>query len=131
MVRFLARTALSVLANAVGLFLASVILDGFEINGAAFVVAVLIYTAAEVILGPFVTSTAIKTTPALRGATALVTTSVALILTSLISDGISISGFGTWVAAIVIVWLFALLASLVLPLMLFKKVLAPDEPNKE
>lgn len=124
MIRLLAMLVLNLLANAAGLFIAALLLSGFSINGMAFVIAVCIFTAAEVVLDPLITKMAITNVPALRGGVALVTTLVGLILTTLISDGISINGLSTWVLATLIVWLFALIATLVLPLVIFKKTLA-------
>jgi len=123
MIRLLAMMVLNLLANAVGLFVAALILSGFSINGLAFVLAVCIFTAAEVILDPLITKVAITNVPALRGGVALVSTFVGLLITTLISDGIHISGVSTWVLATLIVWLFALIATLVLPLIIFKKTL--------
>ena len=60
-------------------------------------------------------------TPALRGGVALVATLVGLIVTSLVSDGLSIQGGVTWIAATVIVWIVSLLGVLVLPLLFLKK----------
>lgn len=123
MIRLLASLVLNILSSAVGLFVASLLLDGFSINGMAFVIAVLIFSAIEVILDPLITKLAIKNVPALRGGVALVTTFVSLLITNLVSDGISISGINTWVLATLIVWLFSLIATLLLPLVLFKKTL--------
>jgi FlaG/FlaF family flagellin (archaellin) len=41
----------------------------------------------------------------------------------LVSDGFSISGVGTWIAAAVVVWLAALVAAFVLPFLGLKKYL--------
>ena len=57
------------------------------------------------------------------GGVALIATLVALIVTDLVSDGLSISGIGTWIAATVIVWIAALLAAFVLPFFGLKKYL--------
>lgn len=123
MLRLLASMVLALLANAVGLLVCSLVLEDFSINGVAFVTAVLIFTAATVILDPLITKIAITNVPALRGGVALVTTLIGLIITSLISDGIQITGLTTWILATLIVWLFALVATLLLPLVIFKKTL--------
>lgn len=123
MLKFIAQTTLSVLANAVGLIVASLILDGFSIDGPAFVIAVLIFTAASTLLGPFIAKQAMRNAPYLMGGIALVTTLVSLLITTLISDGISIDGIVTWVTATFIIWLFGVIASVILPLFLFKKTL--------
>jgi hypothetical protein len=59
---------------------------------------------------------------ALQGGSALVTTFVALVITSLISDGLEISGAVTWILATVIVWLGSVLAGVILPLIFLKDV---------
>lgn len=123
MLRLLATLVLSVLANAVGLIAAAFLLDGFSIDGAAFVIAVLIFTASTAILGPFITKVALTNAPYLVGGIALVNTLVALVLTTLLSSGISIDGLSTWVLATLIVWVFSVIGNLLLPLVLFKKVL--------
>lgn len=124
MIRLLALLVLNLLANAVGLFVAAALLSGFSIDGLAFAIAVCIFTAAQVVLDPLITKIAITNVPALRGGVALVTTLVGLIITTLVSDGIKINGLSTWVLATLIVWLFALIATLVLPLIIFKKTLS-------
>ena len=52
------------------------------------------------------------------------TTLASLILTSVLTDGLRISGLTTWVLATVVVWAAALAANLLLPLVIFKRVLA-------
>ncbi len=123
MVRFLASTALHLIANAVGLLAAALVLPGLRIQPLGFVVAVLIFTAIEVLLGPFVTKMAMKYAPALRGGIALVTTFIGLAITSVLTDALRIEGALTWVLAPFIVWVFVLVAAILLPLVLFKKVL--------
>lgn len=124
MIRLLARTVLTLLANALGLFMASLILSGVTINNFSFVLAVVIFTLVQVVVDPLITKIALTNVPALRGGVAFVTTLVSLIVTSLISSGISIVGFDTWILATLIVWLFSLIGVLLLPLVLFKKTLA-------
>ena len=124
MVRFLARTALYLLANSVGLIAAAVLLEGFTLDPVGFVLSVLIFTAVETLLGPFVVKMAIQYAPALRGGIALVTTFVGLFLTTLFTGGLRIEGFTTWLLAPLIVWVSVLLAAILLPMVLFKKVLS-------
>jgi uncharacterized membrane protein YvlD (DUF360 family) len=121
MVRLLIGAGLRLLANAVGLVVAAAVLDGMTITGAAFVVAVLIFTVVEVVADPLITKVALTSVPALRGGVALVTTFVGLLLTATLSSGLDIDGVQTWVLATLIVWLAALLAALVLPLLLVKR----------
>lgn len=121
MIRFLIRVGLQLLGNAVGLLVAAAILDDMELTGAAFVVAVLIFTGLEIIIQPLIMKAALKNAEALQGSSALLTTFVALVLTAWISDGLTISGVDTWIFATVIVWLVTMLAGVVLPMIFLKK----------
>lgn len=124
MIRLLVRTLMSVIANTLGLFAATLLLNDFSITGASFIVAVLFFTIATAILGPFIAKIALKNAPYLMGGIALVTTFVGLLLTTIFTDGIAVKGVTTWVVATLVIWLFSVLASVVLPLFMFKTVLA-------
>lgn len=123
MIRFLLRTVLALLGNALGLWIASLILDDMSISGTAFIVAVIIFTVLTVVLQPLITKTAMQNAPALQGSSALITTLLALVITDLVSDGLSISGLVTWVLATIIIWLVTMLAAVLLPMFLFKELL--------
>lgn len=123
MIRLIVSAIVHLIANAVALLIASLLLDGFSINAISFIAAVLIFTVVEVLAGPLLLKIALTNIPALAGGIALVTTLVGLIVTDLISDGLSISGLSTWLLATLIVWLGGLLAGLLLPLVIFKKTL--------
>lgn len=128
MIVLLAKLTLNVLSNALGLIAASLFLDGFSIDGVSFVIAVAIFSLSVTILGPLILKIALSNANYLVGGIALVTTFVSLVITSLISDGISITGTSTWFLATLIVWVFSIIGSLVLPLLIFKKTL---EKHKE
>jgi low temperature requirement protein LtrA len=117
----LIRVGIHLLANAIGLVVAAWILSGMTITGPAFVIAVLIFTVVEVVADPLVTKIAMTSVPALRGGVALVTTFLGLLITTWISSGLQINGAKTWLPAIVIVWLAALVADLILPVLLVKQ----------
>ena len=123
MIRLLVRTLVAVAANAVGLIVASIVLDGFSINVASFIVAVVIFTIVFAVLTPFLAVQLRRLGNGAIGATALIATLVSLVVTDLLSDGFSISGVGTWIAAAVIVWLAALVAAFVLPFLGLKRYL--------
>lgn len=125
MVRFLVRTAIVLLGNAVGLIVASLVFDGFEIDATGFVVSLIIFTIAVALMTPFLASTLRRnqSTSAALGGVALISTFVALLITDLFTDGLSISGIGTWIGATVVVWLASLLAVFILPYLGLKKYL--------
>jgi hypothetical protein len=121
MIRLLIRLALTLVGNAIGLLVAAWVLDDMTLDAGSFFIALLIFTAVEVIAQPLLRQIAIKSVEALQGATALVTTFVALLVTDLISDGLSISGVWTWILATLIVWLASLLAGIILPLIFLRE----------
>jgi uncharacterized membrane protein YvlD (DUF360 family) len=124
-IRLLVRTVIILLGNAVGLIVASLVLDGFSIDVTGFIVSLIIFTVSVALMTPFLESTMRRnrSTSAALGGVALISTFVALLITDLLSDGVSISGVGTRVAATVIVWLGSLIAVFVLPFLGLKKYL--------
>jgi len=127
-IRWLISALLYLAANALGLWIADLVLDGMSLSGSAFIMAVLIFTAVEVLVSPLLTQMTLKGGGALRGSVALVATFIGLFVTYLVSDGLTIDGFTTWIAATVIVWLAALLAGLILPLIFVKKAVENNNP---
>lgn len=110
-----------VAANAIGLLAAAVLLDDLSVNGTAFVTAVVLFTAVEVVARPLLTQIAVKHAGALVGGTALVATLIGLVVTTWLSDGLHIRGAMTWVMATVIVWAAALLAGFGLRALVVKR----------
>jgi len=123
MIRFIVRTAVMLLANAVGLIVAATVLDGMDLDATAFIFAVVIFTVVYALMLPFFASQLRRRGSSALGGVALIATLVSLIVTDLISDGFTISGVGTWIAATVIVWLASLLAAFILPYLGLKKYL--------
>lgn len=125
MIRMIVRTVIVLAGNAVGLIVASLVLDDFRINVTGFILSLIIFTVAVALMTPFLASTMRRnrSSSAALGGVALISTFVALLITDLLSDGLSISGIGTWVAGTVIVWLGSLIAVFVLPYLGLKKYL--------
>ena len=130
MTRLIAFTILELAANAIGLLIAAWLLPGFSIDVVGFLIVVGLYTAAKFILGPLMFKLSFKYVRALNGGVALVTTFVGLWVTTLLSNHLVISGFTTWVIATLVVWLCGGLASILLPLFLFKKALSTAQTRR-
>jgi hypothetical protein len=120
-----------VLGNAIGLLVASVVLPGFTINLLSLIVVAVIFTVIVVVATPLLVKISLKNVPQMSGGVALVATLVGLIGASMFSDGLTITGLTTWILAPLIVWLVALIAGLLLPLILFKKVLEEKREKQE
>jgi uncharacterized membrane protein YvlD (DUF360 family) len=122
MVRLLLRIVVQLIANGVALVVAAALLDGMTLEADGFLVAVGVFTLANVLTLPLVQKQAITQSSALMGSTALVASLIALIVTVLVSDGLTIDGLSTWIFATVIVWGASLVATLLLPLLVFKSL---------
>ncbi len=132
MIRLLARTAVNLIANAIGLWVASLILgdERMSLPASGFIVAVLIFTGVELLVTPMIRQMALKQSSALLGSTALVATLVSLIVATIVTSGMNITGISTWVLATVIVWAVSLVGVIVVPMFLFKQVLSERSANQ-
>ena len=121
MIRFLLRTAVFLGSAAIGLLVAAWLVPGVSVRPAGFIVAVVIFAAAQAILSPFFLKMASRYASAFIGGIGLVSTLASLILASVFTHGLSIRGLGSWVAATVVVWLVTALATLLLPMLVIKQ----------
>jgi uncharacterized membrane protein YvlD (DUF360 family) len=122
-IRLAIRLLIAVASNAVGLIVAAAALDGMSLNVTGFVLAVAVYTAVFALLQPFLISVLRRSPAPVLGGVAFIATLASLVITTLLTDGLAISGVGTWLAATVIVWLASVLAAFVLPYLGLKKFL--------
>jgi len=120
-IRFLLRTAIFLGSSAIGLLVAAWLVPGFTVRPAGFIAAVVIFTVAQAILSPFFLKMASRYASAFLGGVGLVSTLAALILASIFTRGLSITGIGSWVGATVVVWLVTALATVLLPIVVLKK----------
>jgi uncharacterized membrane protein YvlD (DUF360 family) len=122
-IRLLVRLVIAFASNAVGLIVAAAALDRMRLNATGFIVAVAIFTIVFALLQPFLISVFRRSPAPLLGGVALIATLASLIITTLLTDGLSINGVGTWIAATVIVWLASVLAAFILPYLGLRKYL--------
>jgi uncharacterized protein YacL len=139
MIRLLARTAIFLLAAAIGIVLTDILFGAFDwqtfdvdwSNPLGFVLAVVIFAIGQAVLSPFFAQLARRNAPTLLGAVGLITTYVALLVASLISsDGLEISGWQGWVLGPIIVWLVTMLATFLLPAVMLKNALSDDRDRR-
>jgi hypothetical protein len=124
-IRFLVRMVVVLIGNAVGLIVASLVFDDFEINVTGFIVSLILFTVAVALLTPFLANAMQRgrSSSAAVGGVSLISTFIALVATDLLTDGLEISGVGTWIGATVVVWLASLLAVFILPFLGLKRFL--------
>ena len=132
MMRLIASTVLELLANAIGLLVAYLILrPDMQITVGGFVIVVVIFSVARFILAPLMMKLSMRYARMLVGGISLVVIFVSLLVTSLIAgSGLVITGVSTWILATLIVWVFGVIAMLLLPMLIFKKTLAAARNNQ-
>ena len=121
MVRFLIRTAIFLGTAALGLLIAWWLLPGFHIDWTGFLVAMLVFAIAQSLLSPLITKLASRHAPEVLGGVGLVSTFLALLLATVIANGLRIDGLLTWVLATLIVWLVTAVGTWLLSLALLKR----------
>ena len=122
MVRTLIKIALTIVGNAIGLLVVWLLLDDVHIEFSGFILALLIFTVAELVLEPLIEKLISEHAEKLRFVTSLVTTYLALLITDVVSDGLNITGVTTWILATLIVWVAVMLASVILTFLFARKV---------
>lgn len=73
MIRLLIRTVIFLGSAGLGLWVASLVLDGFTLTWQGFLVTVLVFAAAQSVLSPFITKMTMRGAPAFLGGVWLVT----------------------------------------------------------
>lgn len=121
MIRMLLSIAISIVSAAVAMLVASAVIPGVTVHATGFVVAVLVFTIAQAILGPFVFNLARQYASAVLGGIGLVSTFVALFVATLFADGLQISGLTAWVLATLVVWLITALGTWILGVVIIKR----------
>ena len=123
MVRFLVNLCVYMAAAAIGLLVADVLLESVSISyPSAFLIAALLFGVIQALISPLLTQVAERNASALTGAVGIVSALIALIVTSLLTSGLSITGLSGWVLAAVVVWLASMIAGFLLGLVVAKKV---------
>ncbi len=114
-------------AAAIGLFAAKILLADrdFSIDLMSFLTVIVIFAILQAILTPLILQMTVKAAPPLAGGIGLLSTFVALWITSLIvGDNMSLGGLVTHLLASLIVWLVAAIATMALRKFLFKQAIA-------
>lgn len=117
----LLRAVVLLASWSIGLLVAARVVPNVSVSVSGFVVAVLLFTAAQATLSLAIVRLPRAYASLLLGATGLVLTLVALSLAAVFTHGLSIRGVASWAAAIVVVWLITTIGAISLP-----EVLARD-----
>lgn len=122
MIRLLIRAAIYVGSAALAVWVTSVILkDDMSVPLSALLFIAVIFAVIQAILSPFIFKMTRRYANAFIGGVGLLSTYVAVLITTFLVAGFSISGISTWIAATVLIWLITALATWLLPLWLLKE----------
>ncbi|GIG27394.1 phage holin family protein [Cellulomonas denverensis] len=131
MVIFLIRLAIFLGSSALGLWVTSLVLDGFDLSVSGFVAAVIVFTVVQSVLAPFIASIAKRYASAFLGGVGLVSTFIALLVATAFTGGLEITGgVGTWIAAVVLVWLVTAIATWLLPFVFLRRRLQERQADE-
>ena len=130
MIRFLINMVVYFASAFLGLFVADLVLPDLSVNGGlSYLLVAGIFAIIQAVLSPLVSNITEKSAPAFMGGIGLVTTFVALFLTSIISSGLSIKGLSTWLLATLIIWLVTATAAFLLPVLVVRRVVKENRSN--
>ncbi|WP_295104289.1 hypothetical protein [uncultured Microbacterium sp.] len=125
MITFLFRALMYVISAGLGLIVADLALEGFQIQWDqwwGFVLCILIFAVLQSVLSPWVSKIADRYAPVLMGGIGIFSTLIALLVVVLLPiGGLRIVDLVGWLLGSVIVWLITALGSVLLPLIFLRK----------
>ncbi|MGO9928051.1 MAG: hypothetical protein ACLPLP_18495 [Mycobacterium sp.] len=115
MKQILLRAAVLLGSWAIGLLVAAWVVPGVSVSVSGFIVAVVLFSAAQTTLSLLILKLPRAYASLLLGGTGLVLTLVALGLASVLTHGLTIRGAASWLAATIVVWLVTTVGAISLP----------------
>jgi hypothetical protein len=111
----LLRAVVLLVSWAIGLLVAFWVVPGVSLSASGFIVAVVLFSAAQATLSLLIVKLPRAYASLLLGGTGLALTLVSLILASAVTHGLTIQGFASWVATTIVVWLVTTVGAISLP----------------
>ena len=130
MVRFLIRPAVFLGTAALGLLLAALLIPGFHVHAAGFIVAIVVFALVQALIEWLIAKIFHRSAPTVAGIAGLLSTFLALWVATLITDGLSFDGVGAWILATVVVWLTTALLGWLAAKFLLKERRAEQKPDR-
>lgn len=125
MITLLFRALMYLVSAGLGLIVADLVLDGFQIEWDkwwGFVVCIVIFAILQSVLAPWVSRIADRYAPVLMGGIGIFSTLISLVIVVLLPiGGLRIVDLTGWLLGSVIVWLITALGSVLLPLIFLRK----------
>lgn len=111
----LLRIVVLLVSWAIGLLIAALIVPEVSSSVSGFTVAVVVFAVTQAVLSVPILNWQHRCTPLLLGGMGLVLTVVALILASVLTRGLTIDGFASWLTTTLVVWLVTTIGAITLP----------------
>jgi hypothetical protein len=111
----LLRAVVLLTSWAVGLLAAAWVVPGVSVSASGFIVAVVLFSAAQAALSLLIVKLPRAYASLLLGGSGLVLTLVALSLAAAFTTGLTIHGAASWLAATIVVWLVTTIGAISLP----------------
>lgn len=125
MITLLFRALMYLVSAGLGLIVADLVLEGFQIEWDkwwGFVVCIVIFAILQSVLAPWVSRMADRYAPVLMGGIGIFSTLISLVIVVLLPiGGLRIVDLSGWLLGSVIVWLITALGSVLLPLIFLRK----------
>ncbi|MFJ2542099.1 hypothetical protein [Microbacterium sp. NPDC087589] len=125
MITLLFRALMYLVSAGLGLIVADLVLEGFQIEWDkwwGFVVCIVIFAILQSVLAPWVSRMADRYAPVLMGGIGIFSTLISLVIVVLLPiGGLRIVDLTGWLLGSVIVWLITALGSVLLPLIFLRK----------
>ena len=125
MITLLFRSLMYLVSAGIGLIVADLLLEGFQIEWShwwGFVICIVIFSILQSVLSPWVAKLADRYAPVLMGGIGIFSTLISLIVVVLLPiDGFRIDGVAAWLLGAVVVWLVTAIGSVLLPMIFVKK----------
>lgn len=126
--QILLRTVVLLASWAIGLLVAAWVVPRVSLSVSGFIAAVVIFAVTQAVLSWSILKLPRAYASLLMGSTGLALTLLALILGSEFTNGLSISGAASWVAATLVVWLVTTVGAVLLPDVLVRDAAGVTRP---
>jgi hypothetical protein len=113
--RNLVRAVVLLGSFAIGLLLAAWVVPGVSMSASGFLVAVLVFSAAQAVLSLLILKLPHGYASLLLGASGLAVTLLALGLAAASTSGLTVEGFPSWLATTLVAWLMTTIGAISLP----------------
>lgn len=111
----LVRSATTLASWALGLLVAAWVVPGVSVTVPAFIVAVVVFSVGQALTSLVLLRLPRDYASLLLGGTGLVLTVMALAVAAALNPGLTIDGFGSWLATTLVVWLVTTIGAISLP----------------